>query len=130
MHSQRWLVLAGCSLAMLFASSAVRAGGGGTVAGGTISFVGAIVEPTCSAALTPDEINQAAGAASMPQPMQRSCSTPSNAGVVSDAYRPYDVNVVHLSNAERDQVLRYFANYVRAAQPGTSAPVLMTQTYE
>jgi len=130
MHSQRWLVLAGCSVVMLVASSAARAGGGGTLTGGTISFVGAVVEPTCSAVLTPEEMIQASGTAQMHPSMQRSCSTPGNAGAVTDAYRPYDVNVVHLSDSERDQVLRYFANYIRAAQPGSADPVLMTQTYD
>lgn len=130
MRAQRWIVLASCSVAMLFASSAVRAGGGGTVDSGTISFVGAVVEPTCSAVVTPDELNRIAGAAQTHSSTQRSCSAPSTEGAVTDAYRPYDVEVVHLSNAEPDHVLSYFANYVRAAQPGSADPVLMTQTYE
>ncbi|WP_333680234.1 hypothetical protein [Dyella sp.] len=44
--------------------------------------------------------------------------------------RPYEVDVVHLSSSESDHVLNYFANYVRAAQPASADPVLVTQTYE
>jgi len=130
MRAQRWIVLASCSVAMLFASSAVRAGGGGNVESGTISFVGAVVEQTCSAVAVPDEMDQFVSAAQAHPSIQRSCSAPSTTGVATDTYRPYDVAVVHLSRAEPDQVLRYFANYVRAARPGAADPVLLTQTYE
>ncbi|WP_233840797.1 hypothetical protein [Dyella sp. 2HG41-7] len=130
MRAQRWLVLTSCSVAMLFASSAVRASGGGNIEGGTITFVGAVVEPTCSAVVTPSEMNQVFNAAQTHRPIERNCLEPTTAGVVTDAYRPYDIEVVHLSNAEPDHVLRYFAGYVRAAQPGSADPVLMTQTYD
>jgi type 1 fimbria pilin len=132
MRGQRLLVLAACSVAMMFASSVVKAGGGGTIDGGIIRFVGAVVEPTCSAVVVPEDVNQAVAAGRTHQSLQRSCSAPTTAGVatVTDNSRPYDVNVVHLSSSESDHVLNYFANYVRAAQPGTADPVLLTQTYE
>ncbi|GGA26471.1 hypothetical protein [Dyella nitratireducens] len=126
MRGARWLVLAGCSVAMVFASSAVRAGGGGTIEGGTITFVGSIVEPTCSAVTTTGDLNQVISTAQVHPSLQRSCSGTS----ATNASRPYEVDVVHLSSAESDHVLNYFANYVRAAQPASADPVLVTQTYE
>lgn len=130
MRGQRWFVLAGCSVAMMFASFAVRAGGSGTIEGGTITFVGAVVEPTCSVALLPDDLNLAANVAQTHQSLQRSCSGATTTGAAAGESRPYDVDVVHLSSSEPDQVLRYFASYVRAAQPSSANPVLVTQTYE
>lgn len=127
MRGMRWLVLAGCSVAMVFASPAATAGGGGT-----ITFVGAVVEPTCSVAGTPGDLNLVASAAQVHPALQRSCSesTAATTATAGANARPYEVNVVHLSEAEPDQVLKYFANYVRAAQPGSADPVLLTQTYE
>jgi len=130
MRGRRWLVLVSCSAVMMFASSVARAGGGGMIDGGTIRFVGAVVEPTCSAVITPGDLNQAASSARAQHPSQRSCSDSTATGAAASNYRPYDVGVVHLSHSEPDQVLSYFANYVRASQPGLADPVLVTQTYE
>jgi type 1 fimbria pilin len=112
---------------MVFASPVATAGGGGT-----ITFVGAVVEPTCSVAGTPGDLNQVVSAAQVHPALQRSCSesVATTAATASTNARPYEVNVVHLSETESDQVLKYFANYVRAAQPGSADPVLLTQTYE
>jgi type 1 fimbria pilin len=128
MRGPHWFVLASCSVAMMFASSVVRAGGSGTIEGGTIRFAGAIVEPTCSIGTEPDSLSAVASAARTRQSYQRTCSDTSSAAV--NASRIYSVDVVHLSNSEPDQVLRYFASYVRAAQSSGADPVLVTQTYE
>lgn len=130
MHGARWLVLVGCSVAMVFASPAVRAGGGGTIEGGTITFVGAVVEPTCSVLTASGDLNQVLGAAQAHPSVQRSCSTITATAAATNVSRPYEVDVVHLSGAEPDRVLNYFANYVRTAQPASADPVLVTQTYE
>jgi type 1 fimbria pilin len=132
MRGARWLVLAACSVAMAFGSSAVRAGGGGTIEGGTITFVGSIVEPTCSAVTTIGDLSQMVSAAQLHSSLQRSCSGASVTVATPNANvsRPYEVDVVHLSSSESDHVLNYFANYVRAAQPASADPVLVTQTYE
>ena len=130
MRGLRWFVLASCSVAMVFASSAVRAGGGGTIEGGTITFVGAVVEPTCSVAVMPVDLNLVVSAAQIHPSLQRSCSDTTATSATANASRPYDVDVVRLSDSEPDRVLNYFANYVRAAQPSSANPVLVTQTYE
>lgn len=130
MRGARWLVLAACSAAMAFGSSAVRAGGGGTVEGGTISFIGAVVEPTCSAVTTSGDLSLIVSAAQAHPLLQRSCAGVTAANATASVSRPYDVNVEHLSSSESDRVLNYFANYVRAAQPASADPVLVTQTYE
>lgn len=127
MRGARWLVLASCSMAMLFASSAVQAGGGGTVGGGTITFVGALVAPTCNIPSAQD-LGAITGSAGNLQLRQRTCvgAVPASA----NAAQIYNTSVVHLSNSESDQVLRYFANYVRTAQPTSADPILVTRTYE
>lgn len=128
MRGARWLVLASCSIAMMFASSAVRAGGGGTVEGGTITFVGALVAPTCNISTAQDLVNAAAGAAGTLQSRQRACTGTLTASV--NASQIYSTSIAHLSNSESDQVLRYFASYVRAAQSSGADPILVTHTYE
>jgi len=129
MRGMRLFVLASCSVAMMLVPFAARAGGGGTIEGGTITFVGAVVEPTCSVAATLADLDLVVGAAQAHPSMQRNCSDVAATSAATNA-RPYDVNVVHLSTSESDQVLRYFASYVRTAQPASADPVLVTQTYE
>lgn len=130
MRGARWLVLAACSAAMAFGSSAVRAGGSGTIEGGTITFVGSVVEPTCSAVTTIGDLSLVVSTAQMHPSLQRSCAGPAASAATANVSRPYEVNVVHLSGSESDRVLNYFATYVRAAQPASADPVLVTQTYE
>lgn len=122
MRGMRFFVLAGCSVAMMFASFAARAGGGGT-----ITFVGALVAPTCSFSAAQDLGAVSNSSPGAQQSSQRTCSG-TTASI--NASRTYNINVVHLSNSENDQVLRYFASYVRAEQSGNADPVLVTQTYE
>ncbi|HTV84931.1 MAG TPA: hypothetical protein VME63_05980 [Dyella sp.] len=138
MRGQRGLALVACSVAMMFASSVARAGGnvtteheaakGGSFAGGTITFVGALVEPTCNISTAPDLVSAVTRAAQARQRYQQSCS--GSSATPDNVSRTYSASVVHLSSAEPDQVLNYFANYVRAAQPSGADPVLVTQTYE
>lgn len=131
MRGARWLVLASCSIAMMFSSSAVRAGGSGTVESGTISFMGAVVEPTCSIAADPVSLNAVITASGLRSSQPHNCLRPAGAGPnATDAARIYQVDVEHLSGAEPDRVLNYFASYVRAAQTGSADPVLVTQNFE
>lgn len=131
MRVPRRLVWGGCFLVSLLATSVARAGGGGTIEGGTITFSGAIVEPTCSIASMPGALNLPIDAARKHQPLQRNCLTPTTASAATAVSRPYSVSVVHLSASEPDRVLNYFANYVLATQPsGSAGPMLVTQTYE
>jgi hypothetical protein len=130
MYVARRLVLLGCFLVSALGAPAVRAGGGGTIEGGTITFVGAIVEPTCSVATAPGTLSLAGRAAPVHPGLQQSCAGSTAAGEPASASRPHEVDVVHLSASESDRVLRYFANYVRVAQPGSADPMLVTQTYE
>lgn len=130
MRGSQRLVRVACFLVSALGVSAARAGSDGAIAGGTITFVGAIVEPTCSIASTPAVLDLAAGAIQRHAPLQRSCLGPASATSTVGVSRPYTVDVVHLSGSESDQVLRYFANYVRAARQGSADPVLVTQTYE
>lgn len=132
MRGPRWLVLSGCFLVMVAGSSTVKAASveksAGKAVGGTISFVGALVEPTCNISAVPDLVGTDTRAASTQQLYRRTCSgttpTPVNASQV------YSTSVVHLSGSESDQVLRYFAGYVRAGQSSGADPVLVTQTYD
>lgn len=129
MRGIRLVVLAACSVAMVFASSVVKASGSGTI-DGTITFVGAVVEPTCSAVVTPGDVNLIISAAQIRPSLQRNCAGSTVMAATAGASRPYAVDVVHLSGSEPDRVLKYFADYVRAAQPSSANPVLVTQTYE
>jgi hypothetical protein len=132
MRGPRWLVLSGCFLAMVVGSSTVKAASVekdvGKAVGGTITFVGALVEPTCNISSVPDLLGAETRPAGTQQSYRRTCSgtTPTPAS----ASRVYSTSVVHLSSSESDQVLRYFAGYVRAGQPGSADPVLVTQTYD
>jgi hypothetical protein len=97
--------------------------------GGTISFMGSLVEPTCDLSNSPDLLSPVASVAGTRQSYRRSCSGGTTQATVNVS-RTYSTSVVHLSIAESDQVLRYFAGYVRDAQSSTADPVLVTQTYE
>jgi hypothetical protein len=109
--------------------SAAHAGGGGTmVEGGTITFVGAIVEPTCNLTALPGI--SATNASSIRQSFQQSCAGSAASGATVSASRPYSVDVVPISSSESDRVLQYFASYLRGAAPASADPVLVTQTYE
>lgn len=132
MRGPRWLVLSGCFLVMVVGSSTVKAASveksDGKTAGGTITFVGALVEPTCNISAVPDLLSADTRAVSTQRSYRRTCSgTPPTSVNTS---RVYSTSVVHLSSSESDQVLRYFAGYVRAGQPSSADPVLVTQTYD
>jgi type 1 fimbria pilin len=127
MRGQRWWVL-GCFFVVALGSPAAKAGGGGTVESGSITFVGAIVAPTCNVANNPSVLKAAAGPAQVGQSSIQNCL---GAGeTVANPSRIYAVTVSHLSGSDSDRVLQYFDNYVRAGQPGTADPVLVTQAYE
>ncbi|GLQ49040.1 hypothetical protein ACFFJT_02370 [Dyella flava] len=133
MRGRRWWVLVGCFFVAVLGASVAKAGGsvkaeGGSIKGGTITFVGALVEPTCNISAAADLLSTVNRAARAQQPYQQSCSGTASAPV--NASRTYSASVEHLSSTEPDQVLRYFASYVRATQSSGADPVLVTQTYE
>lgn len=131
MRGPRWFVLVGCFLVSVLGTSAAKAGGGGTIEGGSITFIGAVVEPTCSIAVEPEALNAAISAIGSHSSLQRNCyRSVGTAASVPDASRIYNVDVEHLSGSESDRVLNYFASYVRAAQPGSADPVLLTESFE
>ena len=133
MRGRRWLVLAVCLFVVVPESAAVKAAGNRAVEaeGGTITFVGAVLEPTCAINAT----NAAAvmdGASIAPSP-QHSYACTGNASVSTAdvaASRRYSLTVTHLTDAEADPVLRYFDGYVRASSAEAPNPVLLTQVYE
>jgi hypothetical protein len=128
MRGPRWLVLIGCVFVATLGSSAAKAGGAGTVESGTVTFVGAIVAPTCNVATNLNVLRAAANETTARQSSVQSCL---GAGeVATNPSRIYAVTVSRLSNSESDRVLQYFANYVRTEQPGSADPVLVTQAYE
>lgn len=96
--------------------------------GGTISFAGAIVAPTCSIAAGSSSLTATVGEALVNQPVRRACSEPGHPA--ADTARAYAVSVARLSSSESDRVLAYFDSYVKAGRPDADDPVLVTQTYE
>jgi type 1 fimbria pilin len=114
------IMWAGCTLAMIVGSSSVRADGG------SISFSGAVVEPTCSIS---DARIDVAPTHSDPNatPGRFACGS---ADTAADAGRAYSLTEVSLDAAAiaDDRVLAYFAGYLSAA--GIAEPKLVTQTYE
>jgi type 1 fimbria pilin len=123
MRGPRWWVLVGCVGLSVLCAPAARAGGGGTIEnGGTITFTGAILEPTCS--FPTAQLVTAPGF----HAQQQVCG--GAGGGVANAARIYAVNVSQLSSDESDRVLKYFDNYVTAGQSSAQHPQLITQVYE
>jgi hypothetical protein len=126
MRGQRWFALS-CSIAMMFVSFAAKAGGGGTIESGTITFVGAIVAPTCSPSMTV-ALTAATVAPAQGNVQSQICGGPG--GDVANAARAYVQSVTPIASSESDQVLKYFGDYVRAGVGEAANPKLITQTYE
>jgi type 1 fimbria pilin len=133
MRGRRWLVLAVCLFGAVPGSAAVKAAGSRAVEaeGGTITFIGAVLEPTCAISAT----NAAAvidGASTTPGPQHSYACTGSASISTADvaASRRYALTVTHLTDAEADPVLKYFDGYVRASSAEAPNPVLLTQVYE
>lgn len=125
MRGPRWWVLVGCVGLSVLCAPAARAGGGGTIEnGGTITFTGAILEPTCSYPTAQVETASASGF----HAQQQVCGGPG--GSAANAARIYAVNVSQLSSDESDRVLKYFDNYVTAGQSSAEHPKLVTQVFE
>lgn len=88
---------------------------------GRISFSGRIVEPTCETSAT------ALGSLDIGNlPRHVTCDATGSAA----PSRGYMVSVARLGSNAPDRVLRYFATYVRAANPADANPVLLTKVYE
>lgn len=116
------IVLAGCMIAAAFGMSSARA------AGGTISFSGAIVEPTC--AFVADLAPTLLPVAELPAAARRVACAGAG-GVTIAAPQAYAVTVVRLSIDTTDPLLRYFNSYVQVgAFVAADAGRLVTQTYE
>ena len=126
MRGMRLFVLAGCFIATVLGSSVVSAGGE-TVGGGTISFVGAIVEPTCNVSAQ-TAAQWADGMAAQAHRGQATCNGAGASSATAASPQVYDVTVVRLTDTEQDHVLKYFNDYVKSS--GTGSPVLLTQAYE
>jgi hypothetical protein len=107
------LVVAWCFGAMTFIPAAASA------AEGQINFSGAIVEPTCAI--------PTAQIATRPGTQRVACI---GSGNIAAASRGYALTSVRLTSSVSDRVLKYFDTYVKASQPGTADPVLLTQVYE
>lgn len=88
-------------------------------AAGRLSFVGAVVTPTCPVMVSAQGLQNL--------PLRHSCaSSGSNVG----ASRTFVLAVTRLDGAVDDKVLRYFDAYVRASRANAADPLLVTQTYE
>jgi type 1 fimbria pilin len=115
------IMWAGCTLAMIVGSSSVRADGG------SISFSGAVVEPTCSVS------DASVLATAMPRPNLATSPQRFTCGrtdTSANAGRAYSLTEVSLDAAAigNDRVLTYFAGYLSAA--GIAEAKLVTQTFE
>lgn len=114
------IMWAGCTLAMIVGSTSVRADGG------SISFSGAVVEPTCSISDTRMDVASTRSNASGPS-QRFACGS---ADTAADAGRVYALTEVKLDAAAigNDRVLAYFADYLGDA--GLADARLVTQTFE
>ena len=110
-----WLV---CVVALALGAPAAYA------SGGTITFVGAIAAPTCSAPEA--RIDGAAGNASNGRFVCEDRNT------TFDAAQSFTLSVttVQASGMADDRVLRYFAGYAEAAGSDEAAVKLVTQTFQ
>ena len=87
---------------------------------GTITFVGTIVAPTCQVSTdAPSELPVHEGAA------DQSCGSQKDKSV-----RSYQLSTKPIQADSKDQVLRYFFNYVTSADNHAQQPVLMTLQYD
>lgn len=110
-----FLLVASCLGAAMLAPVLAFAGEG------RISFSGRIVEPTCEtseAAITHFGIGRL--------PHRMACGLAGSAA----PSRGYVLSVTRLGSDAPDRVLRYFATYVRAADPSDAHPVLLTKVYD
>jgi hypothetical protein len=92
-------------------------------AGGRITFIGAIVEPTCG----PSTERIATWMAVPSEPGRPHLDACSKSGATAIPSQTYTITVVHLSNTETNRVLKYFSDYVSASR---ADPILITQSYE
>jgi len=128
MTRSRCVVLMGGFCAMVLSAPIAHAAGGGTIGGGTITFVGAILAPTCNIATEPVSLTAVTSEAVAPSLHRQICSGPGGDAV--NAPRTYAMNVERLTSSEPDRVLKYFDSYVKASGPDVTDPVLVIQTYE
>ncbi|RUL74952.1 hypothetical protein [Dyella choica] len=87
---------------------------------GTITFVGAIVAPTCQA---PTDTSPAATVHYVTT--DQSCGSQKDKSV-----RTYQLTAQPIQADSNDKVLKYFFNYVAGADNHAQQPVLMTLQYD
>lgn len=116
---RRIFTAAGCAMALAMGVTFARADAG------SISFSGAVVEPTCTVVAS-DGIASPQGAG-VARPDLRSCGS-----TASDAGQTYTRSVVQLDAASvaRDRLLNYYAGYAGAGAAGQPDVRLVVRTYE
>ena len=98
--------------------------------GGTITFSGAVVTPTCSTAGIDDaSVAQLAAHGSR---TRFGCSGTTDASFSAKAPQAYTVSVESLESSSlgADRLVSYFSSYVRAATSGDAHMQLVTQAYD
>ncbi|MFC5581437.1 hypothetical protein [Rhodanobacter terrae] len=98
----------------------------GRAESGQILFSGAVIEPTCSAAVAED-VAITGAPPTIAAEARQTCARPGKAAAAS---RIYALTVVRLTSSVPDRVLKYFDGYVKAGRSDAMDPVLLTQTYE
>lgn len=95
--------------------------------GGTITFSGAVVTPTCSVGGS----DSAPATANMSR-TRFGCSGAADASFSAKAPQAYTVSVESLESSSlgADRLVSYFSGYVHASVPGDVHMQLVTQAYE
>jgi hypothetical protein len=124
--SNSLLLLSVAAVGMLCIPRVAAASGSTGASGGRITFIGAIVEPTCG--VKAESVETLVSRSSGQHRLNR--MTCAGSDVAAAAPQIYSVTVVRLSSSEADRVLKYFDTYVKASRPDAVDPVLLTQTYE
>jgi len=134
MKSSISLLLVSIAIVGMLSMPCLATAGGVEASGGRISFMGAIVEPTCSASVASIDTVASISTSHNVTPLRFACGT---ARTATDSSQFYSLTVVDLDAAtiNHDRVLDYFAGYVKAADSRDKAgkrvtPILVTQTYE
>lgn len=129
MKSSISLLLVSIAIVGMLSMPCLATAGGVEASGGRISFMGAIVEPTCSASVASIDTVASMSTSHNVTPLRFACGT---ARTATDSSQFYSLTVVDLDAAtiNHDRVLDYFAGYVKAAGNNMAAAKLVTQTFE
>jgi hypothetical protein len=129
MKSSISLLLVSIAIVGMLNMPCLATAGGVEASVGRISFMGAIVEPTCSASVASIDTVASIATSHNVTPLRFACGT---ARTATDSSQFYSLTVVDLDAAtiNHDRVLDYFAGYVKAAGNNMAAAKLVTQTFE